>query len=40
MGVSTLRRGHAVLFIFGILFPIMWIAGALLPPTPGAMRAA
>jgi hypothetical protein len=40
LGVSTLRRGHVVLFVFGIIFPLLWILGALLPPTPGAMRAA
>jgi hypothetical protein len=40
LGVSTLRRGHVVLFIFGIIFPLLWILGALLPPTSGAMRAA
>jgi hypothetical protein len=34
LGVATLRKGHTVLFILGIFFPILWIVGALLGPTP------
>jgi hypothetical protein len=36
LGVMTLRRGHTVLFIIGIIFPILWIVGALMAPTPRA----
>ena len=34
LGVSTLRKGHTVLFVVGIFFPILWIVGALIQPTP------
>ena len=33
LGVSTLRKGHWVMFILGIFLPIFWIIGALMPPT-------
>jgi hypothetical protein len=36
LGVATLRKGHVALFIFGIFFPVLWIVGALLGPTPQA----
>jgi hypothetical protein len=36
LGVTTLRKGHYVLFLVGIIFPILWIIGALLGPTPEA----
>ena len=32
-GVATLRKGHIVLFCFGIIFPLLWIVGALMGPT-------
>jgi hypothetical protein len=34
LGLATLRKGHTVLFWFGILFPFLWIVGALMGPTP------
>jgi hypothetical protein len=34
LGVTTLRKGHAILFVFGIIFPFLWIIGALIGPTP------
>ena len=34
LGVTTLRKGHTVLFVVGIIFPILWIIGALISPTP------
>jgi hypothetical protein len=40
LGVATLRKGHYVLFIVGIVFPLLWIVGALLGPTPRAASAA
>ena len=40
LGVSTLRKGHTVLFVVGIVFPILWIVGALMAPTPRAAGAA
>jgi hypothetical protein len=36
LGVMTLRKGHVVLFVVGIIFPLLWIIGALMPPTPRA----
>jgi hypothetical protein len=36
LGLSTLRKGHTLLFWFGIFFPILWIVGALMAPTPRA----
>ena len=42
-GVKTLtyrmrknRKGHYVMFWVGFLFPILWIVGALVGPTPNA----
>jgi hypothetical protein len=39
LGVTTLRKGHTALFWFGIIFPILWIVGALMAPTPRAVAA-
>ena len=39
LGLSTLRKGHTALFWFGILFPLLWIIGALMQPTPKAAAA-
>lgn len=36
LGVMTLRKGHTVLFVVGIIFPLLWIIGALMAPTPRA----
>jgi hypothetical protein len=36
LGVATLRKGHTILFILGIFFPLLWIIGALMAPTPAA----
>ena len=36
LGLATLRKGHTALFWFGILFPFLWIVGALMKPTPAA----
>jgi len=32
LGVMTLRKGHWVMFILGIFFPLFWIIGAVIPP--------
>jgi hypothetical protein len=37
LGLSTLAKGHTVLFWVGILVPVLWIIGALLPPTQKAI---
>jgi hypothetical protein len=36
LGMATLRKGHTALFWFGVLFPFLWIVGALMGPTPEA----
>ena len=39
LGVTTLRKGHTLLFVLGIVFPILWIVGAVMAPTPRAAGA-
>lgn len=39
LGLATLRRGHFVFFLVGLIFPLLWVAGALLPPTLRAREA-
>jgi hypothetical protein len=39
LGLATLRKGHTALFWFGIIFPVLWIVGALIQPTPAAAAA-
>jgi hypothetical protein len=36
LALTTLRKGHYFLFWVGIIFPVLWILGALMPPTAGA----
>jgi hypothetical protein len=36
LALTTLRKGHTVLFWVGIFFPVLWIIGALMAPTAGA----
>jgi hypothetical protein len=36
LGLMTFRKGHNVLFWVGIVFPILWIIGAVIAPTPAA----
>jgi hypothetical protein len=33
LGLMTLRKGHWVMFIIGIFFPLLWLIGAVIPPT-------
>jgi hypothetical protein len=39
LGVATLRKGHYILFVVGIVLPFLWIIGALMGPTPRAAAA-
>ena len=39
LGLSTLRKGHTALFWLGIIFPVLWIVGALMAPTAAATTA-
>jgi hypothetical protein len=32
LGIISLRKGHWVMFIIGIFFPLFWLIGAVLPP--------
>ena len=32
LGVTTLRKGHTLMFIFGIFLPFLWLIGAIMPP--------
>ena len=40
LGITTLRKGHTWLFVFGIFLPFLWIVGALIGPAPRAARTA
>jgi hypothetical protein len=31
VGIISIRKGHWVMFIIGIFFPLFWFIGALLP---------
>lgn len=39
LGLTTLRKGHFVLFFLGIVMPFLWLIGALIGPTPRAAAA-
>jgi hypothetical protein len=39
LGLATLRKGHIVLFIVGIVLPVLWLIGAMIGPTPRAAGA-
>jgi hypothetical protein len=36
LGLATLRKGHYFLFFVGIIFPVLWLVGGLIGPTPRA----
>lgn len=31
LGITSIRKGHWVMFIIGLFLPIFWLIGALLP---------
>ena len=39
VGMITLTKGHWMLFLVGIFFPLFWIIGALMRPTARAEAA-
>jgi hypothetical protein len=39
LGITTLRKGHWVMFIVGIFLPFFWIIGAVIPPKQAAQPA-
>jgi hypothetical protein len=38
IGVMCIRKGHWVMFIVGLFFPLFWLIGAIMPPVRGAAR--
>ena len=36
LALTTLRKGHYLLFWVGIIFPVLWIFGAIMAPTARA----
>lgn len=32
LGFLTIRKGHWILFLIGIIFPLLWLIGAVMPP--------
>jgi hypothetical protein len=32
LGITSLRKGHWIMFIIGIFIPLFWIIGAVIPP--------
>ena len=34
LGLATLRKGHYAMFWLGIIFPLLWLIGAFMAPTP------
>jgi hypothetical protein len=32
LGLTSLRKGHWIMFIVGIFLPLFWIIGAVMPP--------
>jgi hypothetical protein len=39
LGVMCIRNGHWVMFIIGIVFPLLWVIGALMPPSRQRLEA-
>jgi hypothetical protein len=33
LGILAIRKGHWVMFIIGLFFPLFWLIGALMPST-------
>jgi len=31
LGIISIRKGHWVMFLVGLVFPLFWLIGALLP---------
>jgi hypothetical protein len=32
LGLTSIKKGHWIMFIVGIFIPLFWIIGALMPP--------
>ena len=33
LGITSIRKGHWIMFLIGIFVPVFWLVGALMPPT-------
>ena len=33
LGITSIRKGHWVMFIVGVFVPLFWLIGAFMPPT-------
>jgi len=38
LGVTSIRKGHWVMFLIGIFLPLFWLIGALMAPTLAAQQ--
>ncbi len=38
LGVPRCETAHTILFIIGIIFPLLWVFGAIMPPTERALE--
>jgi hypothetical protein len=38
LGITSLRKGHWVMFLLGFILPVFWLIGALIGPTEAASR--
>jgi len=36
LGITSIRKGHWIMFVVGIFLPVFWLIGALMPPTVAA----
>jgi hypothetical protein len=39
LGITTLRKGHWIMFILGFFLPLFWLIGGLMPPAQPARAA-
>jgi hypothetical protein len=39
LGFRALNRGHTILFWLGLFVPLLWVIGAVMPPTNAASTA-
>jgi hypothetical protein len=38
LGITSIRKGHWVMFLLGFVLPVFWLIGALMAPTQAASR--
>ena len=36
LGIMAIRKGHWVMFVLGIVFPVFWLIGAMMGPRGAA----